>query len=42
MERLMAYPWPGNIRELKHAIEQAMLLCDEEKLDIPHLPAELR
>ncbi len=42
MERLMDYPWPGNIRELKHAIEQAMLLCDEEKLDIPHLPAELR
>lgn len=42
LERLMQYPWPGNIRELKHAIEHAMLLCDEERIDIPHLPAELR
>lgn len=24
---LMAYPWPGNIREMKHLIERAVLLC---------------
>jgi len=26
MERLMAYPWPGNIRELRNLIERAVLL----------------
>jgi len=31
MERLMAYPWPGNIRELRNLIERAVLLqpCTE-------------
>lgn len=41
MEALMAYEWPGNIRELRNVIERAMLFCDEEALDLPHLPAEL-
>jgi len=38
----MDYDWPGNIRELRHVIERAVLLCDEETIDLPHLPAELR
>ncbi|HOX32256.1 MAG TPA: sigma 54-interacting transcriptional regulator, partial [Spirochaetales bacterium] len=29
MARLKHYPWPGNVRELKHAIERAVLLCDD-------------
>jgi DNA-binding NtrC family response regulator len=29
MEALRAYPWPGNVRELEHAIERAVILCDE-------------
>jgi two-component system response regulator AtoC len=41
MEALTAYDWPGNIRELRNVIERAMLFCDEEALDLPHLPAEL-
>jgi two-component system response regulator AtoC len=41
MEALIAYDWPGNIRELRNVIERAMLFCDEEALDLPHLPAEL-
>jgi two-component system response regulator AtoC len=41
MEALMAYDWPGNIRELRNVIERAMLFCDDEALDLPHLPAEL-
>jgi transcriptional regulator with PAS, ATPase and Fis domain len=41
MQVLMTHSWPGNIRELRNVIERAMLFCDEAKLDIPHLPAEL-
>lgn len=26
-EALLAYPWPGNLRELKHAIERACILA---------------
>jgi two-component system response regulator AtoC len=39
---LKAHPWPGNIRELRHTIERAMLFCDDEVLDIGHLPPEFR
>lgn len=27
-EKLMQQPWPGNIRELEHTIEKALILCD--------------
>jgi DNA-binding NtrC family response regulator len=30
LERLQAYSWPGNIRQLEHALEKAVILCDEE------------
>jgi DNA-binding NtrC family response regulator len=32
LPRLQAYPWPGNIRELEHALEKAVILCDEDVL----------
>ena len=32
MKRLQAYTWPGNIRELRNAVERAMLLSDGETL----------
>src|SRR3954453_18452593 len=32
MKRLRAHGWPGNIRELRNAVERAMLLSDEEVL----------
>jgi DNA-binding NtrC family response regulator len=39
LERLMAYNWPGNGRELRNAIERAVILCpDGEELDAAHLP----
>jgi DNA-binding NtrC family response regulator len=40
LERLMAYKWPGNARELRNTIERAVILCpDGEPLDTGHLPA---
>jgi transcriptional regulator of acetoin/glycerol metabolism len=38
MEALVAYRWPGNIRELNNSIERAMLFCDGETIDLPDLP----
>jgi len=34
---LLAYHWPGNIRELSHLIERAVLLCKDERIDISDL-----
>ena len=30
MQELLAYRWPGNIRELRHALRRAAVLCDDE------------
>jgi transcriptional regulator with PAS, ATPase and Fis domain len=38
---LMAYDWPGNIRELENAIERAFILCQEGHIGIKHLPEDL-
>jgi len=35
---LIAYRWPGNIRELSNAIEHGILFCDCETIDLPDLP----
>ena len=31
-EKLMLHPWYGNIRELEHAIEKAIIICDGDRL----------
>jgi DNA-binding NtrC family response regulator len=39
LDRLMAYDWPGNARELRNTIERAVVLCaDGAPLDVGHLP----
>jgi DNA-binding NtrC family response regulator len=40
LDRLMAYDWPGNARELRNMIERAVVLCtDGTPLDAGHLPS---
>lgn len=38
---LERYDWPGNIRELKNAIERAMVLCHGDEIGISDLPEEV-
>jgi DNA-binding NtrC family response regulator len=40
LEKLRAHNWPGNARELRNAVERAVILCpDGALLDAAHLPA---
>jgi transcriptional regulator with PAS, ATPase and Fis domain len=41
MEALKAYDWPGNIRELRHVIERALIFCDDPAIGINHLPLDI-
>jgi len=34
MDRLITYPWPGNIRELQNVIERSVILCDTEDFSV--------
>jgi NtrC-family two-component system response regulator AlgB len=38
---LQRYSWPGNIRELRNAIERAIILCAGDVLDVRDFPATL-
>ncbi|MDE7378325.1 MAG: sigma-54 dependent transcriptional regulator [Paraprevotella sp.] len=41
--RLMnQYPWYGNIRELQHTVEKAVILCESDRLNPGHLDLSAR
>ncbi len=43
MRRLMAYPWPGNVRQLENAIERAMAFTGgRSHIDAGDLPIEVQ
>ena len=41
-QRLLAYDWPGNIRELQNVLERALVLAEQDVIGPEHLPAEVR
>ena len=38
MERLKAFPWPGNVRRLINALEHAAATCKADAIDVQDLP----
>ncbi len=38
---LMAYPWPGNIRQLRNTIENMVVMSSSERLTVEDLPPEI-
>ena len=41
-EHLLAYGWPGNIRELRNVIRTALAICDGGVVKLSDLPSEVR
>lgn len=39
---MIKYSWPGNIRELKNAVESAVVMCTGEEIKMEDLPRALR
>jgi len=43
MRALMAYQWPGNVRQLENAIERAVALrAGRQQVEVAHLPVEVQ
>ncbi len=40
-EAMARYPWPGNIRELRNAIERGVILSPGPLIEMSHLPAQI-
>ncbi|MHC4122066.1 MAG: sigma-54-dependent transcriptional regulator [Planctomycetota bacterium] len=38
---LMAYDWPGNIRQLRNCIRTMVVMCDRNKLDVQDISPEI-
>jgi two-component system response regulator AtoC len=41
VERLVAYNWPGNIRELENLMERTILFCEGPEIRVSDLPPEI-
>ncbi|HEX7086916.1 MAG TPA: sigma-54-dependent Fis family transcriptional regulator, partial [Vicinamibacterales bacterium] len=41
MTRLVRYDWPGNVRQLEHAIERAAILARGSRIGVRDLPPEI-
>lgn len=38
---MVRYMWPGNIRELQHAVESAVVLCSDNEITLNDLPEKI-
>jgi len=42
LQALKSYRWPGNVRELQNYLYRAVILSDDDVLDVPDLPEPFR
>ncbi len=42
LDGIRAYSWPGNLRELRNAIERAVIMVKGTRINLEDLPSELR
>jgi PAS domain S-box-containing protein len=42
LQAMQDYDWPGNIRQLEHAVEHMLIHCREPVASLHHLPGEIR
>ena len=42
VEAMTSYSWPGNLRELRNAVERAVILADGDHIALDDLPAKVR
>jgi transcriptional regulator with PAS, ATPase and Fis domain len=41
-DQLLRHGWPGNVRELENAMERAVVLAQEDRVELADLPEEIR
>jgi two-component system response regulator AtoC len=41
IDKLVSYDWPGNLRELRHAMESAVMLAEGDRIDLDLLPPSI-
>ena len=41
LQVMKRYPWPGNVRELENVVQRIVLMTDEERVTLKHLPRDL-
>ena len=41
VEKLRAYSWPGNVRQLRNCLERAVLLANDGRITVNELPPEV-
>lgn len=42
IDALQRYNWPGNVRQLRNAVEYALVLCRGDKIQVADLPEDVR
>lgn len=42
MGAMQRYNWPGNVRELENAVERAVVLCRQPRIDVQDLPETIQ
>ena len=41
MRQMLAYDWPGNVRQLKNVVERACIFCSKDVIGIDDLPMQI-